>query len=162
MPRRRSETVNPPRAARQLNLELRITTMTSTTRWFSRIVLGFATLIFFLIGSKYILDPVAAAASSGMSLPSPFGLTNMRAGVGGFSIGCALITATCVMSLERLRLGLWFVLGMVAPVLIVRIYGVVTDNTFEASRQILFAESLLLLLSIAALFFGRSRDVETT
>jgi hypothetical protein len=135
--------------------------MTSTIRWFSRATLGFATLIFFLIGSKYILDPMAAAASSGMSLRSPFGLTNMRAGVGGFSIGCALITATCLMSLERLRLGLWFVLGMVAPVLVVRVYGVVSDNTFEASRQILLAESLLLLLSIAALFLGHSRNVET-
>lgn len=147
---------------RQPNLESRILVMTPIIRWFSRAVLGIAILIFGLIGSKYILHPVAAAASSGMSLPSPFGLTNMRAGVGGFSIGCALITAMCVMSRGRLRLGLWFVLGMVAPVLLVRIYGVVADSTFEASRQILFAESLLLLLCIAALFLGRSRDVETT
>ena len=136
--------------------------MKPTTQWFSRAILAFATLIFFLIGSKYILDPVAAAASSGMSLPSPFGLTNMRAGVGGFSIGGALITATCLLSRERLRLGLWFVLGMVAPVLVVRVYGVIADNTFAASGRVLFAESLLLVLSIGALFLGRPRGGETT
>jgi hypothetical protein len=69
------------------------------------VVLGSATLIFFLIGFKYILDPVSAAASSGMSLPTALGLTNMRAGVGGFSLGCALIAAACLASRERLRLG---------------------------------------------------------
>lgn len=131
--------------------------MTARVSWLSRAVLAFATLIFFLIGSKYILDPAAAAAASGMSLPTPLGLTNMRAGVGGFSIGCALITAVCLASRERLRLGLWFVLGMVAPILIVRLYGVVTDNTLEASRRILIAETLLLSLSAVALFVGRSR-----
>jgi hypothetical protein len=125
--------------------------------WFNRVILGFATLIFFLIGFKYILDPVSAAASSGMSLPTAFGLTNMRAGVGGFSLGCALIAATCLASRERLWLGLWFVLGILGPVLIVRLYGVAVDNTLAQSAQLLLPESVLLSLSVVALFVGRSR-----
>jgi hypothetical protein len=131
--------------------------MTARVSWLSRVILGLATLIFFLIGFKYVLDPASAAASSGMSLPTPLGLTNMRAGVGGFSIGCALITAVCLASRERLRLGLWFVVGILAPVLIVRLYGVAVDNTLEQSRRILLPESLILSLSVVALFAGRSR-----
>jgi hypothetical protein len=46
---------------------------------------------------------------------------------------------------------------MVTPVLVVRLYGVITDNTFEPSGRILVAETLLLSLSAVALFVSRSR-----
>jgi hypothetical protein len=131
--------------------------MSARVIWFNRVILGFATLIFFLIGFKYILDPVSAAASSGMSLPTALGLTNMRAGVGGFSLGSALIAAACLVSRERLRLGLWFVVGILAPVLIVRLYGVAVDHTLAQSAQIILPETVLLSLSVVALFVGRSR-----
>ena len=131
--------------------------MTLRVSWFSRVVLSLATLVFFLIGFKYVLDPVSAAASSGMSLPTALGLTNMRAGLGGFSLGCGLIAAACLASRQRLRMGLWFVVGILAPVLIVRLYGVAVDNTLEQSVRILLPESLLLSLSVVALFVGRSR-----
>lgn len=74
---------------------------------------------FLLIGAKYVPDPASAAAGSEISLATRFGRTNMRAGVGGFALGSAAIVLLCLASVHRLRLGLWFVLLMVAPVVLV-------------------------------------------
>ena len=119
--------------------------------WFGRGVLALATLLFLMIGGKYVLSPAAAAASSGMSFITSLGQTNTRAGVGGFSLGGALITLTCLSSAARLRTGLWFVVGLVTPVLLVRLYGVAVDGTLEASRPIVLAETVLLILAGSAL-----------
>jgi hypothetical protein len=40
------------------------------TPWFSRLVLLAATLVLLMIGQKFILDPVGAAAASNMTLGS--------------------------------------------------------------------------------------------
>lgn len=132
--------------------------MTTLIRWLSRLTLAAAALIFLLIGSKYVLDPASAAAGSGMSLATLFGRTNMRAGVGGLALGTAAVTLLCLFSANRLRLGLWFVLVMVSPVLLVRLYGVAVDGTFFASRRILLPETLLLLLASTGLVLGRPRE----
>ncbi len=119
--------------------------------WLGRGVLALATLLFLMIGAKYVLSPAEAAESSGMSFLTLLGQTNTRAGVGGFSLGAAVVTLTCLASAGRLRIGLWFVVGLVAPVLLVRIYGVVVDGTFEASRRIVLPEAVLLILATSAL-----------
>lgn len=129
--------------------------MTRSRLWFARGTLGFATLIFLMIGAKYVLTPAAAAAQSGLSFAALVGETNLRAGVGGFSLGCALVTLACLLSVARIRPGLWFVLAMVVPVLLVRLYGVAVDGTFQPSARILGAETVLFLLASLGLALTR-------
>jgi len=129
--------------------------MTRLNWWLARLVLAAAALLFLLVGSKYILDPVSAAAGSGMSLPTLLGRTNTRAGVGGLFLGTALISVVCLASRARVRTGLWFVAGVDAPVLLIRIYGVLVDGTLSASRRILISETVLLVLVLGALALTR-------
>jgi hypothetical protein len=129
--------------------------MTEINRWLARVALAAAALLFLLVGSKYVFDPSGAAAASGISLPTLVGRTNMRAGVGGFFLGAALISTVCLLSRRRVRAGLWFVAGVVAPVLLVRVYGVLVDGTFGPSRRVLFSETVLLALTLGALALTR-------
>jgi hypothetical protein len=133
--------------------------MTTSTRWLARVTLGIASLILLLVGSKYVFDSASAAAASGLAFLSPFGRTNMRAGVGGFSLGGGLIMLACVASTERLHTGLWFVVGVFAPVLVVRLYGVVADGTFAESRTVLAPETLTLALAFVSLASSRRSRV---
>lgn len=132
--------------------------MTTPIRWLSRLTLAAAALVFLLIGSRYVLDPASAAAGSGISLATLFGRTNVRAGVGGLALGSAAVALLCLFSANRLRLGLCFILAMLGPVLLVRLYGVAMDGTFLASRRILVPETLLLLLASIGLVLGRPRQ----
>ena len=132
--------------------------MTTREHWIGRTTLTLAAILFILIGSKYVMAPGSAAAQSGLAFTSLVGQTNMRAGVGGFALGCAIITLVCLVSPSRLRAGLWFVAGMVAPVLLVRLYGVVADGTFAASLRIVVAEMILLVLAASALVLTRERS----
>ena len=136
--------------------------MTTLVRWLSRVTLGVASFVFLLIASKYVLDPVSAASASGLSVPTLLGQTNMRAGVGGFALGSAIIALVCLASPVRLRIGLWFVVGILGPVLLVRLYGVVSDGTLEASVRILVPETVLLLLASTSLALSRQRDRTAT
>jgi hypothetical protein len=132
--------------------------MTTPQKWFSRVPLIFATLIFLLIGSKYVMNPSGAATGSGLSITAPVGTTNMRAGVGGFALGAALITAGCLIFGENLRNGLYFVVAILSPVLVVRVAGALVDGSLEASARIVAAETTLLILSLLGLHFSRHRD----
>ena len=116
-----------------------------------RFVLLAATLIFALIGSRYIADPVGAAATTDISLGSALAISTMRVGFGAFPLGCALVALTCVLSSSRLRTGLFFVAVIFGVALAVRILAIVSDGTLRESLSLLSAEALLLTLSIVGL-----------
>jgi hypothetical protein len=121
------------------------------TVWFDRFVLLAATLIFALIGSRYIADPVGAAATTDISLGSALAISTMRVGFGAFPLGCALVALTCLLSPRRLRTGLSFVAVIFGVALAVRIFAIVGDGTLRESLTLLSAEALLLTLSIVGL-----------
>jgi hypothetical protein len=125
----------------------------------SQVVLGLAALVFFMIGRKYILDPVGAATSSGFALASSLGVTNMRAGVGGFALGCGIVAALCVPVARRATIGLWFLITVVGTVFVVRVFGVLNDGTAAQSRPVLTAEAVLVSLSAVALILRRAGRV---
>ena len=50
--------------------------------WINRIVLAAATLIFTMIGMRYITNPVHAAAATGATLNTPLAATTTRIGFG--------------------------------------------------------------------------------
>ncbi len=126
------------------------------SRWFiARAPLALATIIFLMIGAKYVLTPASAAAGSGLAFLSKLGQTNARAGTGGLALGCGLITLWCLVSIRRVRLGLGFVAAVMTPVLLIRIVSVAVDGTFAASARILAAETVLLLLTSVGLALTR-------
>lgn len=122
----------------------------------SQVVLALAALVFFMIGRKYILDPVGAATSSGFALASSLGVTNMRAGVGGFALGCGIVAALCVPVARRAKIGLWFLITVLGTVFVVRVFGVLNDGTAVQSRPILTAEAVLVSLAAMALILLRA------
>jgi hypothetical protein len=122
------------------------------TPWFSRLVLLAATLVLAMIGRKFILDPVGAAAASNMTLGSALAITNMRASFGAFPLGSAIFALLCAVSERRRLTGLYFVGTIIGTALIVRVFGILTDGTLSDSLRVLIAEGTLLTLSIAAIF----------
>lgn len=124
--------------------------------WLGRIALGAAGLLLLMIAGKFITDPVDAAAQSGIRLGSPLALTNMRASFGAFPLGCALVALGSLKSRRWYVAGLSTVAAVLACALLVRIYGVVADNTFQESRTVLIAEAVMLTLSLAAIASERA------
>lgn len=120
--------------------------------WLTQFVLGAATLVFALIGWKYIADPVHTAATSGITLNSALAVTNMRASFGAFPLACAIIALTCLLFPRLHFTGLCFVATMIGVVMIVRIFGILIDGTASQSLMVLGAEAILLMLSLSGLF----------
>lgn len=127
------------------------------TFWLGRIVLAIFTIIFTLIGLRFIADPVGAAAGSGITLGTPVGITIARVGFGAFPLGCAVNAAFCLASARRLLAGLFFVSSMVSVVLVIRVVGILVDHTSHESLRVLGAEVVLLALSAVSLFAELSR-----
>ena len=131
------------------------------SRWINRIILLFSTTIFFLISITTISDPAGFAAEQGITLSSPLGYTILRIGFGAFPLGFAIIILACLISAQRILIGLSFVATMVAVVLAVRILGVYLDGTASQNFNLIVAEAVLLVLSAIALSLelGRRRHL---
>jgi len=125
--------------------------------WLSRAVLIAALVILTLIGRKFIGDPVGAAADSNIALNSPLAVTNMRASFRAFPLGCALFVLVCLITSSLRKTGLAFVALIVGTALAVRIFGIIADGTLAESLRLVVAETVLLVLSLAA-YAGESLD----
>ena len=127
--------------------------------WLTRLILGAATLIFTLIGMKYIADPVRAAASFKISLGSAAAITSMRVGFGAFPLGFAVIVASCLVSTSRRLAGLYFVATIIGAATAARVMGIVVDGAAPESVLLLRPEVALLALSVigVSLESGRRR-----
>ena len=136
------------------------------TRWFNRFVLLAATLIFAVIGTRYSIDPVGAAAATGISLGSALAVSTMRVGFGAFPLGCALVAFACLISPRRLPTGLSFVAAIFGVALAVRVLAILDDGTLTQSLSLLSAETILLTLAIVGLVVDmgdrRQRSREAT
>ena len=134
--------------------------------WFNRLVLLAATLIFALIGTRSITDPVGAAAASDIALGSALAVSTMRVGFGAFPLGCALVTFACLVSPRRLHTGLSFVATIFGVALVVRVLAILDDGTLSQSLALLSAEAIFLTLSIVGLVVDRGhrrqRSMEAT
>lgn len=138
--RRQTATTDPPSLALQ-----------RISPWLSRLVLLFATVLFTLIGQKFVLDPAGAVREAGIALNTQLALTTVRASFGAFPLGCATVLLTCLLSNRRVRLGLWFNLILIGVVLLVRLYGIALDGTLAENQRVLTAEAVLLSITLIAL-----------
>src|SRR5262249_53740289 len=84
--------------------------------WFSRAVLGAATLLMTSIAIKYMTDPVGAVAPQGIVLRTPEAVTIIRVS-GGMFLGLALTLAGCLISERRLGTGLAFLATIATAIL---------------------------------------------
>jgi hypothetical protein len=118
--------------------------------WLARLVILAVAALFAMISFKFVSDPRNAAAASGIMLDSAIGITNTRAGFGGFPLGFAVLLVFCLFSSRRLLAALASIATLAAVILTVRLYGAAQDGTFGASAHLLIPETAILVVSLAA------------
>jgi hypothetical protein len=127
--------------------------------WLSRAVILAVVLLFTLIGLKFIFDPQASAANSGIILTPGVGFTNTRAGFGGFPLGFAAILAFCLFSTKRLVTALAYILTVATIILAVRLYGAVQDGTMGQSLHLVIPEAVILVISSFGIWMEMRRRI---
>jgi len=130
-------------------------------RWISRGVLLAVTVILGLISEKFLFDTTAQAASRGIMFSSAIGTTIARVGLGAFPLACAIVIVVCLLSVERIRLGLWFVIVLFGTVLGVRVLGAAADGSIAASIPLIMPEVVFLVATATAIALS-SRAERTT
>jgi len=116
--------------------------------WLSRLIILAVPGLFTMISLKFVFDPKAAAANSGIILQPGVGYTNTRAGFGGFPLGFAAVLLFCLFSSRRLLAALSSIATVAAVILSVRLYGAAQDASFSQSAHILIPETVLLVVSL--------------
>jgi len=116
----------------------------------SRAPLVMMTVIFSLIGFKYLSNPVGAAAAVGINFTSPGGVTIGRVGFAGFPLSFAILAFTSLVSARRRLYGLYMVSTVVSVVMAIRIFGMLAVHSTESAR-LLAPEAVLLILSLVAI-----------
>jgi hypothetical protein len=128
--------------------------------WLGRLVVLAVAGLFTMISFKFVLDPQHAAASSGITLDTAIGITNTRAGFGGFPLGIAALLLFCLFSPRRLLAALASIATLAGVILAVRLYGASQDGTFGQSAHLLIPEIAILVVSLlAALTEARRRTL---
>lgn len=125
--------------------------------WLPRILLLLATVLFFLIGFRYLGDPVNKAAADSIVLGSVMAISRVRVGFGGFPLALSLILLSCLVSQKRLLTGLSVLATTVGVVTVARLVGIAIDGPAEEALKLLRVEIVLLVLSVAAIFLERAR-----
>ena len=116
--------------------------------WLSRLIIVAVAGLFTMISLKFVFDPRAAAANSGIIIEPGLGYTNTRAGFGGFPLGFAVILIFCLFSSRRFLAALSSIATVAAVILAVRLFGAAQDATFGQSAHLLIPEALLLVISL--------------
>jgi len=125
--------------------------------WLPRLLLLLATVLFFLIGLRYLGDPVNKAASDSILLGSVMAISRIRVGFGGFPLALSLVLLGCLVSSKRMLTGLSVLATTVAVVTVARLIGIAIDGPVEEAVKLLRVEIVLLALSVAAIFVERAR-----
>ena len=124
--------------------------------WLARLMLAAPAALFLMIGWKYLSNPVAVAAGSGMALDTPAAVTDMRA-YGATFLAVAVVILASLIDRRRLLLGFAFVAIVVGLVTAARLLGVFVDGAAAETRFKLVPELMLLTLAVAGLFLERAR-----
>ena len=125
--------------------------------WINRLVLVGATLIFTMIGLRYIADPVRAAAATGVTLRSGLAATTTRIGFGAFPLAFAIFSFTCLLSTRRMLAGVRLVLTVITTAIVVRLFSLAADGPAPESVRLFVPETVILLLALAGLYLEGAR-----
>jgi hypothetical protein len=124
--------------------------------WLARAMLALPTALFLRIGWKYLIDPIGAAAASGISLGSPAAITDIRA-FGATFLAVAVLTGRSLIGTRWLLTGLAVVAIVVALVTATRLLGVIVDGAAPETLFKLVPELVLLTVSVAGFFIELAR-----
>ena len=124
--------------------------------WFNRVVLGGATILFSLIGVRYIADPVGEVAPHAITLGSAEAITMMRVS-GAVFVGIAAILFASLFSERRIRDGIAILAVISIAVTAARIFGLVVDGGGPFTLKVLKPEIALVLLSTIGFLFETRR-----
>jgi len=125
--------------------------------WLPRILLLLATVLFFLIGFRYLGDPVNKAAADSIVLGSVMAISRVRVGFGGFPLALSFILLGCLFSQKRLLTGLTVLATTVGVVTAARLVGIAIDGPAEEALKLLRVEIALFALAVAAILIERAR-----
>jgi len=125
--------------------------------WLNRLLLLAATVLFTLIGASYLINPVSKSSVFQITLGSAAPITNMRVGFGAFPLSFALIVFACLLSSDRILIGLSFLATVVGVTTGVRLLGAAVDGAAPETLMGLKPEVLLTLLSLIAIVGERRR-----
>jgi uncharacterized protein DUF4345 len=125
--------------------------------WLPRILLLLATVLFFLIGFRYLGDPVNKAAADSIVLGSVMAISRVRVGFGGFPLALSFILLGCLFSQKRLLTGLTVLATTVGVVTAARLVGIAIDGPAEEALKLLRVEIVLFALAVAAILIERAR-----
>src|SRR5260370_11955608 len=125
--------------------------LTRFAPWISRTVLAGATLIFSMIGLRYITDPFHYSAETGISLGSALASTTTRVGSGAIPLGLAIFTLVCLISTRWLFAGVGLVFMVITTAIIVRVLGLVIDCPAPESTRLFIPEGVMVVLTAAAI-----------
>jgi hypothetical protein len=124
--------------------------------WFDRVVLAGATVLFSLIGIRYIVDPVGAVAPHAITLGSPEAITMMRVS-GGVFVGIAAVLFASILSERRTRGGIAVLAVVSIAVTAVRLFGLAVDGAGPFTLKVLKPEVALVVLSTLGFLLGGGR-----
>jgi hypothetical protein len=124
--------------------------------WTPRLVLLAVSLLYLMIGTKFVLSPEPSAAVSGLAVAAPVGRTTLRAAMGGFPLGIALSLMFCALSAARTVAGLRLAAAVTATVLAIRLVGAATDHTLSESARLLAPETVVVVLTVTMAWLFRS------
>jgi len=113
---------------------------------FNRLVLAGATILFSLIGTRYVLDPINAVAPHQITLGSNEAITIMRVS-GGVFLGIAGVLVACIFSERRLLAGVGVLALVSIAVTAARLFGLAVDGPAPFTLQVLKPEIVLVVLS---------------
>ena len=128
--------------------------------WVGAIVTLASVVILTLIGTRYLVAPVRAAAELQTSFASPAGVTSIRVGFGAFPLALAAILAACLLTPRRRLAGLAIVTTVMGLAAVARVVGIAIDGPAAESIRLLRPEVAMLALSsgCAAVEWRARRD----
>jgi hypothetical protein len=138
-------------SAERYSTEMKVNGSSRIAAILRRAPLVMSTVIFTLIGFRYLLDPIHAAAAQGISLNSPGGVTVARIGFAAFPLFFTILTFSCLISTRRLLAGLYMVLTVIGVVTAMRILGIVLDHSAAETARLLAPKFVLLTLRVMAI-----------
>ncbi len=107
--------------------QLKTTRLATARLWVVRAVLLYATVLYFEIGRRFMVDPAGTAGLFSIVLPQPESVTTIRTIMGAFFLG---LSATALYGLVRQRMAasLWVLVTFIFFVLCGRLLGIELDG----------------------------------
>lgn len=125
--------------------------------WLARGLLLAVTVLFTLIGLRYLSDPVGKAAADGIVLGSVTAVSRLRVAFSAFPLGFAAILFGCLISTRRLLLGLVALATLIGVVTAIRGLGILVDGSAGEALKLLRVEFAVLTLSLLCIFVELAR-----